>query len=81
MMQRRGLILAALAAPFVARTPGLLMPVRPVRPMSRIVPLMLDLWPALPSPGACYFDTAFGEIRTWDGARWLPSTPLDRFAA
>ncbi len=30
-MQRRSLILTALAAPFIARTPGLLMPVRPWR--------------------------------------------------
>lgn len=30
MMQRRSLILSALAAPFVARVPGLLMPVKPV---------------------------------------------------
>ncbi len=80
-MQRRSLILTALAAPFIARTPGLLMPVRPGRRTLPIVPLRLDLWPSAPPPGACYFDTVFGEIRTWDGACWLPSTPLDRFAA
>lgn len=43
MMQRRSLILSALAAPFVVRTPGLLMPVKPV-PAFIPVPVAIVQW-------------------------------------
>ena len=31
MLERRGLILGLLATPFIVRTPGLLMPIKPVK--------------------------------------------------
>lgn len=64
-MNRRSLILSALAAPFVARTPGLLMPVKPVRnPL--LIPVM---------PGTLYYVPNRPEWLVWDGARWTPCIP------
>lgn len=39
-MKRRGFLLGLLAAPAIIRTPGLLMPVRPVRPIYQIRDLL-----------------------------------------
>lgn len=71
-MQRRSLILTALAAPFVVRTPGLLMPVRPVRPagVKRWVCWHGPIAPVDPPRGELWFDTSRNVLRVFTGKTW-----------
>ena len=46
-MERRTFILGALACPFVIRTPGLIMPIRPVNDFRSLSDLTAELYEAL----------------------------------
>ena len=69
MMQRRSLILSALAAPFVVRTPGLLMPVRPTRVVHHAWWLG-TVEPINPARGELWFDTTRNAAKVFTGTGW-----------
>lgn len=78
-MNRRSLILGALAAPFVARVPGLLMPVKPVRParVEHYSWWLGSVAPVDPPRGELWFDTTDGVARVFTGDGWaVVSHPL-----
>ncbi len=72
MMQRRSLIRTALAAPFIARTPGLLMPVKPLRPagVERYTWWLGTVEPVNPPRGELWFDTTCNVARVFTGTGW-----------
>jgi hypothetical protein len=62
MINRRRFVQGLLALPAIVRTPGLLMPVRPIRPQLG------------PVSGKFYFEVGWGEPATATSA-WLNKTP------